>query len=116
MDIDLRDLHYFETAAELGNLGRAAKALFRTQPAITKGIHRLEQALGAELFERAGRGVRLTDTGRALLARARLIRSAVNDTVREIEGFSHGIAGHIRIGVAPTLAQYLLPGPCRMLL
>ena len=53
MDLDLRDLRYFQTIAELGHLGRAAEQLGRSQPALTKCVHRLEETLGAELFESA---------------------------------------------------------------
>lgn len=116
MHMDLRDLQYFQTIAEIGHLGRAAKQLCRSQPALTKSIHRLEKALGAQLFERVGRGIRLTPVGEVLLARARLLRVAVDDTIRQIDEFTQGVAGHVRIGVAPTVAQYLLPAICRLFL
>ena len=62
--MDLRDLRYFETIAELQHLGRASARLHRTQPALTSSIRRLEAACGAALFEKAGRGIRLTEAGR----------------------------------------------------
>lgn len=58
--MDLRDLCYFEAIAEKGHLGRAAKQLCLSQPALTGCIHRLEEAFGTPLFERVGRGIRLT--------------------------------------------------------
>ena len=61
--MDLRDLRYFETIAELQHLGRASTRLHRTQPALTSSIRRLEAACGAALFEKAGRGIRLTEAG-----------------------------------------------------
>src|SRR6476469_4587157 len=69
--MDFRDLKYFEAIADEGHLGRAAERLYRTQPALTKCIDRLEEELGAKLFERAGRGLRLTGVGEVLLARTR---------------------------------------------
>jgi DNA-binding transcriptional LysR family regulator len=114
--IDLRDLRYFETIAELGHLGRAAKQLHRTQPALTGCVRRLEAALGTPLFERVGRGIRLTGAGEALLARARQLRVAADETVREIQDVGRGAAGHIRIGVVPTGAYEFLPELCRSLL
>jgi DNA-binding transcriptional LysR family regulator len=54
--MDLRDLAYFEVIADLGHMGRAADKLGRTQPALTKCIQRLEELVGADLFERTGRG------------------------------------------------------------
>lgn len=50
--MDLRDLYYFETVADLGNLGRAGEKLHRTQPALSKCIQRLEDTLGTLLFFR----------------------------------------------------------------
>ena len=64
-ELDLRDLRYFEVIAETGNMGRAARALFRTQPALTGCVRRLEGTLGTQLFERVGRGIRLTAAGEA---------------------------------------------------
>jgi DNA-binding transcriptional LysR family regulator len=111
--LDLRDLRYFETVAETGHVGRAAKKLFRTQPALTGAIRRLEEIVGTPLFERAGRGIRLTPAGVALHARARELRIASEDAVREIEELGKGVAGLIRIGTVPTVARFLLPPLCR---
>lgn len=107
--LDLRDLRYFEAIAETGHLGRAAKQLFRSQPALTGCVRRLERQLGTPLFERVGRGIRLTSAGKALAARARTLRLAAEETVREIADLGSGISGYVRIGVLPTLARFLLP-------
>ena len=107
--LDLRDLRYFEVIAETGHLGRAAKRLFRTQPALTGCVRRLEAVVGTRLIERVGRNIRLTPAGRALAARAQNLRVASSDAVREIAELGQGIAGHIRVGVLPTLARFLLP-------
>ena len=111
--LDLRDLRYFEVIAEAGNMQRAAKALFRTQPALTGCVRRLEETLGTKLFERVGRGMRLTAAGEALLARARSLRIASQDTVREIGDLGQGLAGLVRVGTVPTVARFLLPPLCR---
>jgi len=114
--MDLRDLRYFEAIADHQNMRQAAKRLHVTQPALTKCIHRLEEQLDAELFERVGRGIRLTAVGQVLLARARYLRNAMEETRREVRDFAQGIAGHVRIGAAATVAQHLLPDLCRELL
>ena len=114
--LDLRDLRYFEAIAEAGNLGRAAKKLFRTQPALTSCIDRLERTLGTVLFEKSGRGICLTAAGEALRARARLLRIASEDTVRELADLGSGVAGHVRLGVVPTVARFLLAPACRVFL
>jgi DNA-binding transcriptional LysR family regulator len=114
--MDLRDLRYFETIAELEHLGRASAKLHRTQPALSSSIRRLEDDCGAALFERSGRGIRLTEAGKVLLRWARRMRSDVDDAQRELSAIGAGLAGHVRIGIVPTAAQFLLPGVARQLL
>ena len=112
MDLHLRDLRFFEIVAELGHLGRAAEQLGRTQPALTKCMQRLEQAVGGALFERAGRGIQLTPAGQVLQARARMLRNASQEALREVRDFNEGISGHVRIGSGPVAADHLLPELC----
>ncbi len=116
MDLHLRDLRYFEAVAELGHLGQAADQVARSQPALTKCIQRLEEAVGSPLFERAGRGIRLTPVGEVLQARARLLRTAGEETLREVRDFAQGAAGHVTIGSGPVAADHLLPELCRLAL
>ena len=111
--LDLRDLRYFETIAEMGHVGRAAKKLYRTQPALTGAVRRLEETLGTPLFERVGRGIRLTAAGAALQARARGLRIAADEAIREVAELGQGLAGLVRIGTVPTVARFLLPPLCR---
>jgi DNA-binding transcriptional LysR family regulator len=108
--MDFRDLKYFEVIAAEGNLGRAAERLHRTQPALTKCIDRLEDALGAKLFEKDGRGMRLTAAGQVLVRRTRQMGIMVEDTAREMRDYAAGLQGNVRIGCVPTLAQHLMPG------
>ncbi|MFX1681436.1 LysR family transcriptional regulator [Mitsuaria sp. CC2] len=114
--MDLRDLRYFETIAELEHLGKATERLHRTQPALTSCIRRLEKECGAPLFERSGRGIRLTSAGVVLLNWARRMRFDVDDAIREIGDLGKGLIGHIRVGIVPTAAQFLLPVATRRLL
>jgi len=107
--MDYRDLSYFETIAELGHLGRASEALCRTQSALSKCIRRLEDELGAELFERTGRRIVLTPIGALLLERAKILRRSMDESKRQIIDFSMGITGHVRLGVSTTMAELLLP-------
>ncbi|UUZ76783.1 LysR family transcriptional regulator [Polaromonas sp. P1(28)-13] len=116
MDLQLRDLKYFETVATLGHMGKAGEKLGRTQPALTKSIQRLEQAFGSALFERDGRGIRLTPVGEVLLARARLLRASADETIREVSDFAQGHGGHVRIGTGPIAADDVLPEICSLLL
>lgn len=107
--MDLRDLKYFATIAELGHLGRAAEKLNRSQPALSKSIQRLEESLGARLFQRDGRRIKLTDVGELLLARGRQLQISIAETEREIRDFAGGLIGTIRLGCAASMAEYLLP-------
>ncbi|ACB32995.1 transcriptional regulator, LysR family [Leptothrix cholodnii SP-6] len=114
--MDLRDLRYFETIAELEHIGRATERLHRTQPALTSSVRRLEEAVGAPLFEKAGRGIRLTQAGKVLLKWAQRVRFDVEDARREIGDIDRGLSGHIRIGIVPTAAQFILPPAARQLM
>lgn len=114
--MDLRDLRYFETIAELEHLGRASTRLHRTQPALTSSIRRLEADCGAALFEKAGRGIRLTEAGKVLLKWAQRMRFDVDEARRELQAIGAGLSGHVRIGIVPTAAQFLLPAVARQLL
>lgn len=116
MDLHLRDLRYFETAAELGHFGQAAEQLARSQPALTKCIQRLEEAFGSPLFERDGRGVKLTPVGEMLLGRARMLRNTAEELVRQVNEFAQGHAGHVRVGSGPVAADHLLPQLCALAL
>ncbi len=114
--MDLRDLRYFETIAELEHIGRATERLHRTQPALTSSVRRLEEACGASLFEKAGRGIRLTPAGKILLKWAQRVRFDVEDARREIGDIGRGLSGHIRVGIVPTAAQFILPPAARQLM
>ncbi len=69
--MDRRHLEYFVAIAELGSFTRAAQSLSIAQPSLSHAIGWFERDLGCELFERHGRGVRLTTAGEALLEPAR---------------------------------------------
>lgn len=114
--VDLRDLRYFETIAELQHMGRAATRLHRSQPALTSSIRRLEADCGAVLFEKAGRGIQLTEAGRVLLKWAKRMRFDVEDAKRELSSIGTHLTGHVHLGVVPTAAQFVLPPVAHQLL
>lgn len=107
--MDLRDLRYFSAAAELGHIRRAAEQLHITQPALTKSVRRLEAALGATLFEHVGRRVMLTEVGRVLLQRARVLLQTAADTTRQVHELATGAAGQVRLGASATAVELILP-------
>ena len=71
--MDIRQLEYFVQAARLNSFSRAAESLYITQPTISKMIRNLETELGADLFYREGKSIRLTDAGELLLVKAQNI-------------------------------------------
>ncbi|HUD33233.1 MAG TPA: LysR family transcriptional regulator [Variovorax sp.] len=114
--MDLRDLQYFEVIAELEHMGRASERLHRTQPALTSCVGRLEAACGAALFEKSGRGIRLTAAGHALLKWAQRTRFDIESARREIGDIGRGLSGLLKVGIVPTAAQFLLPPAARDLI
>jgi DNA-binding transcriptional LysR family regulator len=100
--MELRDLEYFVVVAEQGHLGRAAAQLRLSQPALSKSLKRLEDALEVRLFRRSANGMELTAEGSLLLLRARELRDSLRNVVREVADVSKGHAGHINVGVGPN--------------
>ena len=100
--MELRDLEYFVVVAEQGNLGRAAEQLRLSQPALSKSLKRLEDALEVRLFRRSANGMELTAEGSLLLSRARELRDSLRNVAREVSDVSRGHAGHINVGVGPN--------------
>jgi DNA-binding transcriptional LysR family regulator len=99
----------FVEIARTGNLSRAAQALFLTQPAVSARLQALERELGAELFTRTRRGMRLTDEGRAFLPYAERALAAVGDGRRAVSRAQRGEVGELAIGAAPAVSTYVLP-------
>ncbi|MGB7318075.1 MAG: LysR substrate-binding domain-containing protein [Planktotalea sp.] len=105
----LKQLRYFDAIARQGHFGRAAEVCAISQPAISVQIKELERTLGATLFERSARQVRLTQAGEDLLPRARNILKSV-DELSDVARASTGRAlTRLRLGIIPTIAPYLLP-------
>lgn len=107
--LTLRQLRYFDALARQGHFGRAADVCAVSQPALSMQIRELEQGLGAALFERGPRGVRLTALGEAFAPRARDILRAVDELADLARASRQRLVGRLRIGVIPTVAPYLLP-------
>ncbi|MCK0207721.1 hydrogen peroxide-inducible genes activator [Starkeya koreensis] len=109
-NLTLRQLRYFEALARHGHFGRAAEDCAISQPALSMQIKALEEELGAELFERDRRQVRLTSFGEEVMRRAADILRAVDGLDDYARAARDGMVGRLRIGVIPTVAPYLLPG------
>ena len=106
--MELRDIEYFTVLAEQGNIGRAANILGLSQPAISKALRRLEDALQVKLFRRSHRGIELTAEGSVLLARTRDLRLSLQSVARELAELGEGRVTHLRIGIGPSVQGELL--------
>ena len=109
INVTLKQFRYFDALARVGHFGRAAEACAITQPALSMQIRELEEALGAQLFERSARAVTLTPLGEELGTRVRDILRAVDEIGDLARAADDRLAGRLRIGVIPTIAPYLLP-------
>ena len=106
--VSLRQLRAFVEVARAGGIGRATGALHLTQPAISMQIRELERVVGLPLFEREGRGLRLTTSGEYFLVYARRILATLKeaeDTVARLRGLN---GGRVVIGMVST-ADHFLP-------
>ena len=104
----MQQLRYAVAVADERHFGRAARACFISQPALSTQVRELESRLGAQLFERTSRGVLVTAVGEEVLGRARRILSELDDLC-EAAGAGAELGASLRLGVIPTLAPYLLP-------
>jgi DNA-binding transcriptional LysR family regulator len=95
--------------ARHGSLAAAARSLGYTQPAVSHHLRRLEQEAGVRLLAREGRGVRLTDAGRALAARAEAIAAELDAADAELAAVVRDEAGHLRIAALPSANAGLVP-------
>jgi len=107
--VELAQLDAFIAAADCGSFSRAAELLHVAQPSLSNRIQSLEREVGQVLFERMGRGVKLTDSGRAFLPYAQRIKRTLDDGLLVLEGTRDGTAGRLMIGSAPAVGTYVLP-------
>ena len=108
--MELHQLRYFCAVAETGSFSRAAEQSHVSQPSLSQQILKLEDELGARLFDRLGRSVRLTDLGNAFLPRARTVLRDLEAARGDVAERKEALSGAVVVGVIPTVAPYLLPG------
>jgi DNA-binding transcriptional LysR family regulator len=105
----LNQIAAFIETAERQSVSRAAEALFISQPALTARLKALEADLGARLFVRTPRGMRLTDAGSAFLPYAVRALETLTDGRMQVNALERGGAGRLVIGAAPAVSTYVLP-------
>jgi DNA-binding transcriptional LysR family regulator len=107
--MELSELLVFVTVAKEGSFSRAAERLYRTQPAVSLSIRKLEDSLGHPLFVRGARPVRMTDAGvmlREYAERLLNLREEVKKGLQELEGLKRG---ELSLGVNESSIHALLP-------
>src|SRR5258707_6333954 len=107
--MELHQLRYVCAVAETGSFSRAAEQTHVSQPSLSQQILKLEDELGARLFDRLGRSVRLTELGKTFLPRARAVLRELEAARGDVVERKDSIGGAICVGVIPTIAPYFLP-------
>jgi DNA-binding transcriptional LysR family regulator len=108
-----RRLGYFVAVAEELSFTRAAERLHMAQPPLSQQIALLEKELGATLFDRSRRTIRLTAAGAALLPEARRLLADLDETTRMVRRVAEGAIGRLTVGFVPSAINGALPGLLR---
>jgi LysR family transcriptional activator of nhaA len=103
--LNFNHLRYFLTIAQAGTLTKAAERLNVSPSAVSVQVQALEAQLGHDLFERRGRGLLLTETGRMVLERAESIFDAGDELVSAVKGLDGAKRTTVRIGALATLSR-----------
>ncbi len=106
--MELQQLTAFLAVAEELHFGRAAERLYMAQPPLSRVIQQLERDLGARLFERTTRTVRLTAAGEALLAPAREVIEGCRGARVAVRAANQGETGRVRVGFAGPSSHMLI--------
>jgi len=106
--MELHTLQVFLTVATEKSFSRAAEKLYRTQPAVSLAVQRLEQELGEKLIDRSGKDLILTDAGRSVLEYARRFQSLQLELDNSLAELRDNSAGRLTIGANESTALYLL--------
>lgn len=108
MNQNLSSYRIFYTVANTGNISKAAKELYISQPAISKSISKLEAELGTALFARSSKGVTLTEEGQVLYEYVERAFDSLNMGEENLKNYKELGIGHIRIGVSTSLCKHIL--------
>lgn len=107
--MDLRQLRQFVAVAEARSFRRAAERLYMAQPPLSVAIRKLEEEIGATLFERGSRGVRLTAAGQAAYDAALKCLRDAEEVASAARAVAKGEAGRLRIGFIGSVTFGLMP-------
>ena len=102
MNFDLADLRAFIAVADLGSFVAASQALHLSQPALSRRVDKLEQALGFKLFERTTRKVELNAMGRSFMPRARHVLNELENALLGMTELSDRLRGQVTVACVPS--------------
>lgn len=108
MQQSLTQYKTFYEVAKSENVSKASRILLISQPAVSKSIKKLEEALGVKLFDRTTVGLNLTKEGKILYDHLTTAFNHINDAELKLKTFSNINFGHLRIGVSETLCKHIL--------
>jgi len=108
LNFDLNDLLAFRAVAELGSFRRAAESIHISQPAFSRRIDKLEQALGVRLLDRTTRRVNLTAVGRDFDRKVHQIMDELDSTLLGIRGLAATHMGEVTIACVPSTVNYFV--------
>ena len=107
--MELHQLRYFRAVAECRSFTRAAKREHVSQPALSHQVMKLEDELGAKLFNRKGHLVELTSYGEAFLPKIENILQQLQEARTQILEMAEVEKGKVTLGVIPTITPFMLP-------
>ena len=107
--LKIKHLKLLVTVAEQNNIFKASQLLNMAQPAVTKTVRDMENALELTLFNRSSRGVTPTAYGEVLIRHAKLILAQVRHVSEELVSLHEGVSGHINVGTLLAASPALLP-------
>jgi len=107
--MDLIHLRSLLAVGERGAIGDAAEQLGISQPALTRRIHQLEEEFAAELVERSGRGIALTEVGRLVVNQGRVLVEHYERMKEDVQRHVRLETGVVRVGGGATAVSYVLP-------
>src|SRR5881275_58204 len=102
--LTLHDMRILMTVIQAGSMGKAAKRLGTSQPAVSRAISDLEHVLGISLLDRSPRGIEATAYGHALMKRGVAVFDELNQGIKDIEFLADPTMGELRISASLAVA------------
>ena len=110
LPVKFRHLRTLVEVARQQSVGKAAEVLHVSQPAVTKTLRELENAIGTTLVERDGRGIRITQFGEVFLQHAGASLAAIQRGIDSVARARANSGPPLRIGALPTVSARIMPG------